>query len=681
MIYRSEIDGLRALAVVPIILYHADFNLFSGGFVGVDIFFVISGYLITTIIYQEIQDKNFSLIAFYERWARRILHPLFFVMAITVPFAWLVLSPYDLVSFSKSFTAVSLFISNIFFWRDGDYFETAAELKPLIHTWSLAVEEQFYLGFPLLLLFASKYGKAFIIKCILIAVILSLFIAQVGSLTRPVATFFLLPTRVWELSIGALLSFYFFNNSNSNWDLNIRNIISFIGMSLILISIFFFNKDTPFPGLYALFPTVGAASIILCGQPDTYVGRLLSSKLLVYIGLISFSVYLWHQPVFSIYRYYFHEINTAIKFILIIIIFLISILSWRYVENFFRNRSLISRKYIFIFSVIFILTYAAFGMLSVRVFQSSEIHGGEVELARILKNNQAIYSSNMDERKFILSRIQLEQSRPDAIVLGSSRTMQLDAQSGAGSILNLSISGALLADDIVIADFAANRFKPDTIFVAADPWLLNDQAGQNYWNTLSDEFVSRLIRDNPGVLKRPLAQDGSNSFDAVLTSLGVSLYNYFNKQKIISDNNKPEIRDKILHDGSRIYNINYQNMTPELIERSFSHAFDYSMKPYVFSSENLNTFQQFINKYSKKFKIVLVLSPYHPAVYDRIKKEGSVFLEAEAQFRALAKHNNVQIIGSYDPAKAECKAADFFDGMHPKSSCMVRVIQELKVTP
>ena len=159
MNYRREIDGLRALAVLPVILFHAGFETFSGGFVGVDVFFVISGYLITTIILAELEQGRFSIVNFYERRARRILPALFLVMLVCIPFAWIWLLPSDMKDFSQSLIAVAIFASNILFWRESGYFDTAAELKPLLHTWSLAVEEQYYVLFPLFLMLFWKLGK------------------------------------------------------------------------------------------------------------------------------------------------------------------------------------------------------------------------------------------------------------------------------------------------------------------------------------------------------------------------------------------------------------------------------------------------------------------------------------------------------------------------------------------
>lgn len=209
MQYRREVDGLRAVAVVPVMLFHAGFQCFGGGFVGVDVFFVISGYLITTIILGELERGSFSIATFYERRARRILPALFFVMAMCIPFAWCWLLPSDMEEFAKSLRAVSIFGSNILFARKSGYFDTAAELKPLLHTWSLAVEEQFYVLFPLLLMLMWRFGKKWTVILLVLIAAASLGVAHGNVFDDPAATFFLLPTRVWELALGSFVAFYF----------------------------------------------------------------------------------------------------------------------------------------------------------------------------------------------------------------------------------------------------------------------------------------------------------------------------------------------------------------------------------------------------------------------------------------------------------------------------------------
>lgn len=344
MRYRPEIDGLRALAVIPVILFHAGFQLFSGGFVGVDIFFVISGYLITTIILTELEAGRFSILNFYERRARRILPALFMIMAMCLPFAWLWLMPSDAKEFSESAIAVLVFASNIFFWRQSDYFDAATELKPLLHTWSLGVEEQFYVLFPMFLMFAWRLGRKRIVVLLAVMALLSLALAEYGIGRMPVATFFLLPTRGWELALGALIAFYLKREDCDRFPPALYQILSLTGLGLIIYSILAFTRETPFPGLSALIPTVGAGLIILCALPGTWVGRLLTSRVLVGIGLVSYSAYLWHQPLLSFARHRsLTEPNDFMIASLVVLTFGLAYLTWRYVEVPFRRKDIVTK--------------------------------------------------------------------------------------------------------------------------------------------------------------------------------------------------------------------------------------------------------------------------------------------------------------------------------------------------
>lgn len=367
MKYRREIDGLRALAVLPVIFFHAGFKAFEGGFVGVDIFFVISGYLITNIILSDLNAGKFSIVTFYERRARRILPALFFVMLCCLPFAWLWLVPTHLEDFCQSMAAVSVFSSNILFWRESGYFGVASELKPLLHTWSLAVEEQYYLFFPLFLLGLWKMRKRWIFGSLALVAIVSLLLAQWGAYNKPAATFFLLPTRGWELAIGALIAFYFLYKKNHAAFIAERKktseVFGFVGLALIGFSIVLFDKNTPFPSVYALLPTVGTALIIIFSNSGTAVGRLLGTRLLVGIGLISYSTYLWHQPLFVFARHWsFAAPGTLLLLTLSALSILLAYLSWRFVEVPFRDRQAINRSNIFRFALGGSLAFAVLGM-------------------------------------------------------------------------------------------------------------------------------------------------------------------------------------------------------------------------------------------------------------------------------------------------------------------------------
>jgi peptidoglycan/LPS O-acetylase OafA/YrhL len=365
MKYRREIDGLRALAVLPVILFHAGFPTFSGGYVGVDIFFVISGYLITTLILDEMDKGSFSLIKFYDRRARRILPALFFVMLCTLPFAWSWMLPLDLKGYFESLVAIPLFSSNFLFYLKSGYYDKASELQPFLHTWSLAVEEQYYVIFPLFLMLAWKLGKNRIFQLLFVTTIISLFIAQWGKLTYSSFSFYLLPARAFEILIGALIAL----QTNYKSFVNaigqpVNQSVSIIGLLLIFYAIFSFDKNTPYPSFYTLIPTLGAGFILVFGNSRTLVGKLLGSKVLVGIGLISYSAYLWHQPLFAFARLRIIGHLSSIELIFICLSSLIlGYITWYYVEQPFRNSKIISRKKFIGYSLLITFFYITVGLI------------------------------------------------------------------------------------------------------------------------------------------------------------------------------------------------------------------------------------------------------------------------------------------------------------------------------
>lgn len=362
MNYRPEIDGLRALAVLPVILFHAGFEIFSGGFVGVDVFFVISGYLITTIILAELEQGKFSIVNFYERRARRIFPALFLVMLVCIPFAWFWLLPNDMKDFSQSLVAVSVFASNILFWRESGYFDTAAELKPLLHTWSLAVEEQYYVLFPLFLMLFWRLGRRSILAILVLVFVGSLALAEWAAHAKPAAAFYLLPTRSWELLIGAFAAFYLSKANGKGFGKVASEFGGWLGVALILYAVFAFNKATPFPGFYALVPTLGALLTILFATHQTTVGKFVGNKAFVGLGLLSYSAYLWHQPLFAFARH--KEADNAGLLIfgaLSLASFILAYLSWRFVEGPFRDKDKFDRRSIFLTAIGFSIFFIVFG--------------------------------------------------------------------------------------------------------------------------------------------------------------------------------------------------------------------------------------------------------------------------------------------------------------------------------
>jgi peptidoglycan/LPS O-acetylase OafA/YrhL len=336
-VYRPEIDGLRALAIVPVVFFHFGVPGFRGGFVGVDVFFVISGYLITGLIQGEIDRGAFSLARFYERRVRRIFPALFAMLAVVSFAAFVWLFPVDLVRYARSLSATALFAANFEFWREAGYFDTFANQKPLLHLWSIAVEEQFYLLFPALLLALRRFSPRARIVAIAGVLVASFTLAAWGVSAASVATFYLLPTRAWELMLGALLALGIMQSPKSRL---LAELLATIGLALIAASVAFITPQMPFPGPAALAPCLGAALVIHAADPKTTVaGRLLAMRPLVFLGLVSYSLYLWHWPIFVFATYVdMHEPTGLGSAALIALSYGLAVLSWRYVEQPFRRR-------------------------------------------------------------------------------------------------------------------------------------------------------------------------------------------------------------------------------------------------------------------------------------------------------------------------------------------------------
>ncbi len=328
-----------------------------------DIFFVISGFLITSIILDDLARKEFSFIKFYERRARRILPALMLVVLCCLPFAWFWLLPEDMKDFSQSLLGVATFLSNVVFWSETGYFDTAAELKPLLHTWSLAIEEQYYIIFPVVMIVIFRFGYKVTAACLALMFVASLAASEWTAYNAPSAGFYLLPTRGWELLIGSFCALYLHNRGRGSRRSKSAILAETAGLLMILASIFFYTNETPHPSAYTLVPTIGAALIILFSRRGSPVQRLLGSRLLAGIGLISYSLYLWHFPVFAFYRYRMSQEPVDGPWpLMIAAIVMLSYLSWKFVERPFRNRNTVSRPVIFGFSAVSLVAIAAVGV-------------------------------------------------------------------------------------------------------------------------------------------------------------------------------------------------------------------------------------------------------------------------------------------------------------------------------
>jgi len=337
--YRPEIDGLRAIAVLAVIFYHAGLDRLSGGFAGVDIFFVISGFLITNIIYQGLINKSFSTLFFYERRIRRLLPALFVMIIIILPLMFLVLVPYQIKDLSQSILASLVYLSNVLFYFEGGYFAVEASQKPLLHTWSLAIEEQYYLIFPWVLMLIYRLPFIKIITLLGIVSLGSFLAMTLQENSEGSASFYLIQYRAWELLAGSMAAILAFNRPQVE-----NSVYSYTGLALILISLFITTNSHTWPNPSTLVPVLGTVLILLFSSGNNFVGKILSHKVPRQLGLMSYSLYLWHFPLFVALNALFLG-DPSWSWILgcLGLTLLLGFLSWRYIEIPFRNVEVISR--------------------------------------------------------------------------------------------------------------------------------------------------------------------------------------------------------------------------------------------------------------------------------------------------------------------------------------------------
>ena len=479
--YRPDIDGLRAIAVVPVVLYHYRVPGFSGGFVGVDVFFVISGYHITALIHGEMREGEFSILGFYERRARRILPALFAVIAASFLAATFLFFPRDLMRFAESAAATALFGSNFDFWLQSGYFDVGAELKPLLHTWSLAVEEQFYVVFPALLLALHSRKRSTLLAFVVSLAVLSFGLSVWAVRHTPDAAFYLAPTRTWELMLGAILALAVIRLPDQPL---VRDALALTGLALIGWAIFTFDAATPFPGENALFPCAGAALILLAGEDGGggLATRALSLGPIVFVGLISYSLYLWHWPLFVFATYLKGgAIGAEESELLIAASVGLAVLSWRTIERPFRaGRHLVERPQLF---------RLAGAATATTLVLSGALYASDGLPGRFPPNVQTILAEAFDAeplRHQCFNRTPEEVERGDYCIIG-------DPSAARPSFL---LWGDSHADAVLPGvDLAAERAHRKGIFIGHGrcPPLLNLM--------LTDEPTDRCARLNNDTLK------------------------------------------------------------------------------------------------------------------------------------------------------------------------------------
>lgn len=477
--YRPEIDGLRTIAVLAVIFYHLEkiflnSNYLSGGFLGVDVFFVISGYLISFILLEEIYTTGqISFLKFYQRRIRRILPALLFVMATSIPIAYIFFLPNDLVDFSNSIISSLGFVSNFYFYlNEVSYGNENTFYKPFMHTWSLSVEEQFYFFFPLCLFIVSKYFRNNFFYSFISLFIISILIAQYFSLNHRLINFYLFPTRAWELIAGSLIAYLEIKKKVEINNLYLKKIMPTIGIILIIFSLFYFNDELDHPSFITLFPIVGTCLIICFSRNNDIIKKILSTKFFVSIGIISYSLYLWHYPIFSFAKYtnIFSD-NFFQYIILILIIFSLSIFSFYLIEKPFRNKENSIKNIIYIILLLYLI------IIAFSIF--ANLKNGKLKKYPTLIENTY---KNLNYREFVQDDVRCHDRLGDKgfcrfnfsrdenieiILLGDSLTDSLLGSLVAKtknkniSITHMSYSGQLYIPEILIAEKKNNKIISD----------------------------------------------------------------------------------------------------------------------------------------------------------------------------------------------------------------------------
>lgn len=438
--YRLDIDGLRALAVIAVIFFHFKVYGFFGGYIGVDVFFVISGYLIIRIITKAVEANTFSLIDFWERRMRRILPAMVVVLLATAAAAYhYLLVPADYVDFGITTMLQGLFVSNWWFMGASDYFSAPAETMPLLHTWTLAVEEQFYILLPLFTLVVYPFVKRKF-GVVLIALTAASFAYSVfltnyaptqpfsipfipnvwGEATNASAGFYFIFSRFWEFLVGGLIAIYSLNIQKRTH----AEVVSVAGLAALLFGIFTFSDDTQFPGVAALVPVLGTAAIIIANtNHSTKVSKLLSFKSVVWFGLISYSLYLWHWPILVLARYQGDMLSTGTLVFLLALVVLLSWLTYKFVEQPFRQKKYFAEQStLYIASFVSVAVVIAVGYNIVKNSGFSERLSAEGQLIAA-----AIDDDNpRKEECFTRSRLAISSTEREQCLLGEQKPDEVD---------------------------------------------------------------------------------------------------------------------------------------------------------------------------------------------------------------------------------------------------------------
>lgn len=676
--YEPHIDGLRALAVLSVVAFHIWPEIFSVGWAGVDVFFVISGYLITRVLIRDISHNQFSLSNFISRRLRRLYPQLLTMSLASSVAALLIFNSEELKEFAvRQISAVGYF-SNVLFSLEGSYFAETKYLNPLLHTWSLGVEEQFYLAAPLMLVFLWRAGAWKELPRFLVvgavASIVAWGVFQTGTVFQTLGNniaFYWLPARAWQLIIGGLLAWSIhYGTSKTQKSLAIQLASLFLLISLVAAT----YQPTLSTAVTSIFAVVATALLIQFGGHQKL--RYLREGWLRELGLLSYAIYIWHWPIISFLTIIFGPIdsNLGLAVTAIFSSAVASLLSFRFVEIKFRyarqQGSRVRPRMLGALSAV-----AALSLLS---FSAPALQSAESQAAQTLKDVETIYFSGLNERAFVQHR--LDAITPDdewqALAVGSSRMMQVDSSLTGRRTLNISVYGASVEDLIYLVLRGQRTTGAKEVYLSLDPWMLNENYHDKRWKIFFDsgsqQIEEALTNEDYVMAFKPTSQNSAADFAA-------SLFDAINQSErfIAASNNHPDVRDKLTQDGRLILNTSTEQkgLATDELARGWSHG---SLDDFEVSETKINYLNLLLEALDERqVSVYMVLFPYHPAVFDGVGQltARTTISSIEDLVVQLAASNNLEVLGSYNPELVGCSNEEFLDSIHPLQECSAKALR------